>query len=175
MQRILLTAVSVRHTHSILSKQKEGEGEAKGEGGATALSKCAAVASGYWSSGGLALLIWFTNRTRRPPHIVTHYYYYSQTLAHSHTHSHTRTHSLAVLCCHNAFGKRIWYICFIYCVVCRILIAFAHTHTHTYTHSNGRRTHTHTDSGKSLSICNLNARHHRLGPFPAHSMRLFDS
>jgi len=26
----------------------------------------------------------------------------------------------------NAFGKRIWSICFIYCVVCRILIASAY-------------------------------------------------
>lgn len=157
LQRILLTAVSVRHTHthSILSKQMEGGGggEAKGEGGAIALSKLAAVASGYWSSGGLALLIWFTNRTRRPPHIVTHYYYYSQTPTHTHSHRHTRTHTLArthshTLTCSAVLPQCFWqthlvhllhllrrlphFNCF--CSHTHIRIQMAEGHTHTYTH-----------------------------------------
>lgn len=160
------------HTASSASKWKDG-GEAKDEGGAIALSKLAAVASGYWSSGGLALLIWFTNRTRRPPHIVTHYYYYSQTLTYSHTHSHTLT-------CTAVLPQCFWQTHLVHLLhLLRRLPHFncfcSHTHTHAFKWQKDTHKHTYIHSCKSLSICNLNARHHRLGPFPAHSMRLFDS
>lgn len=157
MQRILLTAVCVRqHTASFGRRMGVRAQAGEEEEQLSVLSKLAAVASGYWSSGGLALLIWFTNRTRRPPHIVTHYYYYSQTLTHTHTHTyshtpHTHTHPLSL-----SWPQCFWQTHLVHLLhLLRRLPHFncfcSHTNgSRTPTHTN---THTHTHTQTLVKVC----------------------
>lgn len=106
-------------------------------GGGPEYCPSAAVASGYWSSDGLALLIWFTNRTRRPPHIVTHYYYYSQTLTYTPTLTHKHTHSLT---CSAVLPQCFWQTHLVHLL--HLLRRLPHFNCFC-SHTNGSRTHAH--------------------------------